>query len=146
IFPFTAGAPADFPASPFRYDVRVTSAGSGRVQLFSTGLGRNGATKVIQGLVARAPLPFTPGAVYVQGDTSRLDMGSGGFMMSGLDHAPGDAPSSPTGTAAPVPGLAVSNTDAEGVLREGLGADTTARLLGKGGTPSIATTAPLDLQ
>jgi hypothetical protein len=145
-FPFIEGLPAAFPASPLRYDVRVSSVNAGMVQLLSTGVGRNGATKVIEALVARAPLPFTPGALYVQGDASTLDLGSGGFLLSGYDHVAGDVPNNPTGTAAAIPALAASDARAEPSLRAGLPPGSASRVVGKGGAPSIATGVPIDLQ
>jgi len=146
VFPFQEGAPNDFPAPPLRYDVRVTSSGPGMVELVSTGAGRNGATKAVDALVARSPLPATPGSFFADGDAGGLDLGSGGFVLSGLDHAMGDAPDAPTGTAAPVPAMAVSSANVESAVRLQLGAAGAAQLIGRGGVPSIAITAPLDLQ
>jgi hypothetical protein len=145
VFPFWEGVPSDFPASPFHYDVRVTSNGPGLVELVSTGAGRNGATKAVDALVARSPLPSTPGSFYADGDAVGLDLGNGGFLLSGFDHALGDASGAPTGTTAPVPAMAVSTPNVESAVRLQLQAAGAAQLVGRGGVPSIATTAPFDL-
>ena len=146
LFPFHEGWPNDFPYSPFRYEVRVASVDSNAVRITSRGAGRDGATKVIEAVVRRAPLAFTPAALYTEGGISGIDLGSGDFLLSGLDHLTDDPASAPTGPAAPTPALASPQADAELALRRPLPDDLARRLLGAGGPPSIATTLPLGVQ
>ena len=91
IFPFRAGPPAAFPAQPFAYDVRVARRPDGRIRIVATGRGRHGATKVIAAIVARAALPFTPAALYLD-DGPSVDLGSAGMVVSGHDHDIGGVP------------------------------------------------------
>jgi hypothetical protein len=145
-FPFREGLPADFPASPLRYDVRVTPAGGNLLTIVSRGIGRYGATKVVAALVARSPLPFTPAALYAQADGRQLDLGEGQLLLSGLDHLINDPPASPTGTAPAVPALASPDADAEQYLRRQLPQVLAQRLVGLGDAPSIATSLAINVQ
>ena len=145
-FPFGEGMPQDFPLSPFHYEVRVTPLSADAVSLVSHGIGRNGTTKVIAATVARSPLVWTPAALYGRSDVGQLDLGDGRFLLSGFDHRIDDAPASPTGSAEPVPGLGSSEPEAEATLRRTLTSELAARVVGRGGTPSIATTATFDLR
>lgn len=135
-FPFAEGAPADFPQAPFHYDVHVTSVRADLIQIASQGSGRNGATRTLQALVTRSPLPCTPGALYVEGNVGGLDIGSE-FQLSGYDAA---------GTQAPVPALGTAAAGAESTLRQRLSDSTARQLLGTGTPPSIATPASLGLE
>ncbi len=145
VFPFVEGAPGNFPDAPFHYDVRVAAADNGMLQIVSTGTGMYGASKVVSALVRRSPLPFTPAAFYVGGDASMLDLGSNS-LLSGLDHRLDDDPSQPQGTAPALPALSDSRPDREELLRARLAPADAQRLVGAGGTPSIATTPALDVQ
>ncbi len=146
VFPFAEGPPAEFPYAPFRYDVHATSADNAMVRILSQGTGTNGATKVVIGLVARSPLAFTPAVLYAESDVTQLSLGSAGFLLSGFDHQLTDSVAQPTGSEAPVPALGTPRADAAAALRQRLSAAAALSLVGAGGTPSVATVAPLDLQ
>jgi len=139
VFPFPEGAPAVFPHAPLHYDVRVESAGNGLLRLVSTAAGAQQAIKVVEALVTRAALPFTPGAVYVAGDTSTFDLGNAGFQISGTD------PSPLTSDVRSLPALAVSGADVESDLRRQLAPASGGQLSGAGSAPSIATVSAFDL-
>jgi hypothetical protein len=140
VFPFREGAVSDFPHPPFRYEVHVTAAGTGMIQVTSHGSGHGESTKVVEALVVRSPLPFTPAAVYAGGALSDLDLGGLGFAVSGFDHVVGDAPAAARGTAAPVPALAgpLVDPDSLALALSGRGAQL---LTGAGTTPSIGGSA-----
>jgi hypothetical protein len=143
VFPFSEGPPAPFPAAPLRYDVHVARRQDGWLDVTSSGSGRNGAMKAIAAIVKRAPLPFTPAALYVDNSTA-VALGSADLIVSGLDHGIGDVATVATGTAAAIAALATS-PDAEPELRQLL-AGNAERLVGAGESPSIATTLPPDVQ
>lgn len=146
IFPFAEGAPSEFPSAPFRYDVRVAQASSDVLTVQSTGTGVNGATKVVIALVRRSPFPTSPAALHVDGDASTLDLGSGGFLLSGWDHQIGDSTADATGAGTALPALSSSSAAAEATLRSRLWGESAQRVVGAGGTPSLATASPIDVQ
>lgn len=144
--PLLAGnVSGEFPSAPLRYDVRVTTAGAGLLRIVSRGVGRNGTTKDVEALVARSRTPFTPAALYAEGDISGLDLGSRGFVVSGLDHRRSDSPGAATGTESAVAAVGSPNPAAEAALRKRL-AGRQEQVVGNGGSGSIATTAPFALQ
>jgi hypothetical protein len=145
LFPFVEGVPGGLSQASLRYDVRVTRVSDDMVSVLSAGSALRGATKVVMALMRRAPLPATPAALYAEGDVSGLDMGSAGFLLSGLDHDVADPPSNPTGLAAPIPALSGAQVDAD-VLRQRLGSEAAQRLVGAGGAPSLAAAAPISVQ
>jgi hypothetical protein len=144
VFPFSEGPPHSFPSAPFHYDVRVARHSGGLLDVTSSGSGRNGAVKVLAAIVARSPLPFTPGALYIDNAAS-VDLGSADFILSGLDHCVTDLPTAPTGTAAAVPGLATSSAGTTPELRRQLAQDA-ERVVGAGESPSIGATSAPDVQ
>jgi hypothetical protein len=145
VFPFREGPPGDFPAPPFRYAVSVTRGTNGMLHILSRGSGVNGASKMVEALVTRSRLAFTPAALHSDAAVVEVDLGSAGFLVSGFDHRRTDAPHEATGPEAPVPALAASNANAEEFLRRHLSDAAAHQLVGAGDAPSIATTAPLDL-
>jgi hypothetical protein len=144
-FPFRHGPPSDFTSPQLSYDVRATPVPGNMLSLVSRGTGWYGATKVVAALVARSPIVFTPGGLYVQGDIRHLDLG-GGLLLSGLDHRIGDPPASPMGTAAPIAALASPDAEAEQDLRRRLPEGLAAQITGAGGAPSIATSTTFNVQ
>lgn len=146
MFPFREGTAAAFTSAPLGYDVRLSLTAGNLLAIISSGSGRQGATKVVAGLAARSPWPFTPAALYSGGDIRRLDLGSGRLLLSGVDHLLSDAPANPTGGAAAVAALAGPDAAAEAALREQLPAALAGQLLGAGGAPSIATSRSLPVQ
>lgn len=146
VFPFLEGAPAAFPAAPFRYDVRVSPAAGNSLSVTSQGKGKNGATKVVSALVSRSPAAWTPAALLAQDGLAGIDLGDGSMLLSGFDHRLGDAPSRPTGTAAAVAAAASTSASTESELRERLGAALAGQLVGAGGSPSVVTAPPVDIQ
>ncbi len=145
LFAFSEGVPGAFPSAPFRYDVRVTKSGSDMISVVSSGTGINGATRVVAAVVKRSGFPMTPAAFYAEGDVSTLDMGSAGFLLSGFDHQVGDPPGVPAGPAPPRPAVSAASPKMEGLLRQRLPGESARRLVGGGGTPSIATAPLMDL-
>jgi len=145
LFPFAEGAPLPFPSSPFQYEVRVSLVGADAVSLVSRGSGRNGATKVVGATVARSPLVWTPAALASGTAAAHVDLGDGRFLLSGFDHRLSDAPTDPTGPAEPIPALGSPDEDAAEALRRGLADGLAAHVVGRGGAPSIAATAPFDV-
>ncbi len=145
-FPFSEGEPSAFPYAPFRYEVRVSRPSADVLTVQSSGFGVHDATKVVVALVRRDPVPATPAAFHVDGDASTLDMGAAGFLLSGWDHQIGDPPDATTDSAAALPALSSSSPDAEGILRRRLWGESAQRLVGTGGTPSLATAPPVDVQ
>jgi hypothetical protein len=145
VFPFAEGAPPDFPFAPFRYAVRVSKGADGVLHLVSQGSGLHGATKVVEALLTRSPQVFTPAGLYAEGDATNLDMGSAGFLLSGFDHRSTDLLETATGTAAAVPALGSAEVNTATVLGQRLASAAAQRLLGAGGTPSLATTPALDV-
>ena len=146
VFPFRDGAPADFPESPFRYEVRVTRSTRDALSIVSAGSGRQGAAQVVSATVVRSHVPFTPAAVYSVPDIGRIDWGEEGFILSGRDHRATDRPGHPTGTAASIAGLSGSDADAAASLRARLSPTQAARLVGAGSTPSIDALPGFDVQ
>ena len=142
IFPFSGGPPGPFPYAPFRYDVRVTDSGGGKLRIQSTSSGRQGSTKQVEALVRQAPHVFTPAALHAVSDVSGIDMGQVGFQLSGLDH---QASGMLGGPADPLPAL--TSTDAATVLwlQQHLTALAAQRLDGVGGAPSLGTATEFDL-
>jgi hypothetical protein len=145
VFPFAEGSPAAFPRAPFHYEVTIVDAGHGTIRLISRGLGEQGAVRVVEGLVRRSESPFTPAALYAEGDLSGFDLGTNGFSLSGFDHRPDDSNGSTSEAHPPVAALCGTRPDIEAFLRERF-PDAVGRLVGAGGTPSVATGAALGLQ
>jgi hypothetical protein len=143
-FPFIGGPPAAFPAPPFRYDVQVTAIGSNLLGLISTGSGVNGGTKVVETLIAQAPLPYTPSALYAETANTNPILGSG-FQLSGIDHQAVFPPALQTPPTALLPALCTPDPDAEPTLRAALSGTSPGQLSGAGGTPSVATASRLGL-
>src|SRR5262249_6190070 len=102
--------------------------------------GHGESAKIVQALVTRSPSPFTPAAVYASGALTDLNLGTQGFELSGFDHQIDGTPAA----AAPLPALAGPNADPS-ALPSGLSGSAAGQLSGAGATPSIASTAPLDL-
>jgi len=144
-FPFRGGSPAPFPHAPFQYDVRVIKLDAATIRLVSTGTGIKNAVKIVNVLATRSSIPHTPAALYVEGDPTSLDVGSGSFVVSGMDHNVGAPAGSASGAAAPIPALSTSQADAEATLAQRLTPAAARRLIGTGGTPSIAHSDALDL-
>ena len=86
VFPFSR-PPGPYPGPPFEYDIRLESAGSGKLRIRSTGTGRQGAHKVVGAFLSRSPNPSTPAAFYAGNGSAGLDLGCGGFTLSGFDHS-----------------------------------------------------------
>ena len=146
VFPFTEGWPAEFPQAPFRYDVRVTASGLGGMRLTSYGSGAGGSSKNLEALVVRSPLPYTPAALYVETALTNVELGAGGFEISGFDHRSVDQQAVAGDATAPLPALSSPSAEWEGLLRQRLSTSVAGLLTGNGGAPSIATAPALDLQ
>jgi hypothetical protein len=143
VFPFANGQPSAFPYAPYRYDVQVMAASPTLLRLVSTASGLNGSTKVVETLVRRAPLPFTPAALYAESRTPNVALGSS-FQLSGSDHQAAFPPVPASPPTAPLPALSTPSTETEAMLRRMM-ASAAGQISGAGGAPSIATAARLDL-
>ena len=143
-FPFVEGPPAAFPSPPFRYDVRVEPNGGTMLRIVSRASGANGSAKVVETLVTRSPLPFTPAALYAETTSTNVSLG-GNFRLSGIDHQVGFPPVPQTNPTAPVPALSTPRADAELPLRTDLSGAAPGQVSGAGAAPSVATVARLDV-
>lgn len=143
-FPFANGSPSAFPYAPYRYDVQVAPSGANLLRIISRASGPNGGVKVVETLVTRSPLPFTPAALYAETTTTNVSLG-GGFRLSGIDHQVRFPPVLQTAPMAPLPALSTPRPEAEARLRNELSSAAPDQVSGAGGPPSIATVARLDL-
>lgn len=143
-FPFVGGPPSAFPYPPFRYDVQVVPNGSNMLRIVSRASGANGSTKVVDALVTRSPLPFTPAALYAETTNTNVALGDG-FRLSGIDHQAIFPPVPDIAPAAPLPALSTSRVDAEPLLRAALSGAAPGQISGALAAPSVATVPPLGL-
>jgi hypothetical protein len=143
-FPFVGGPPAAFPSPPFGYAVQVLSSGSNMLRLVSRASGANGSTKVVENLVTRAALPFTPAALYTETPSPLLTLGNS-FRLSGIDHQAVLPPLPEMQPTEPRPALSTAHPDAAAVLRGELSGVGPEQISGAGEAPSVDTVAPLDL-
>jgi hypothetical protein len=139
VFVFAEGPPGFFPREPLRYDVHVERVNANLVRLTSTAFGIRNARAVVEALVARDPEPYVPAALYAPG-AHGLSI-SPNMLISGLDHVAGDPPNQPTSSAPAVPGMGVDDTATATVVRQQLAPAEAARVVGAGGTPSVAEVA-----
>ena len=133
-YPFIEAPPPFFPRAPFHYDVRVVRRAADRVDLIARGLGSAGAVRSVGATVLQATLPYAPAAVATAAVDMELALGSA-FTLRGL---------APDATTPGLPALAVARESTAEALRTQLGSDA-ARIVGAGGTPSIATAGLPDL-
>jgi hypothetical protein len=145
VFPFAQGPPSHFPHAPFRYDVRVVPGQNGMIRVVSRGIGGDGAAKVLEALVTRAPRPFTPAALYAEADIANFDTGSAAFRVSGDDHEVTYPPEPAAAGTPSIPALGTARAGADLLLRRRLSRAAADQLSGAGGTPSVAATPRLDL-
>lgn len=143
VFPFREATTGYFPAEPLRYQVRIEQVNNTLLRVTSTADGRRNAHAVIEVLVGRDPAPFVPGAIYAPGGVV-LSVGSD-TLVSGFDHATGDAPDHPTGGGSPLPALGIAEGDAGGPVHAQLVSSEPDRLVGKGDRPSVADVEPIAL-
>jgi hypothetical protein len=143
VFPFVSGQPSAFPHPPFRYDVQVVPASPSLLRIVSSASGLNGSTKVVETLVTRAPLPFTPAAVYAETTTTNVSLGTN-FRLSGTDQQAVFPPIPANPPTAQLPALSTPSAETEALLRSRL-SSAAGQISGAGGVPSIATAARLDL-
>jgi hypothetical protein len=143
VFPFAEGAPAAFPYAPYRYDVQAVLQGS-MLNIISRASGLNGSTKVVEALVMRSPLPFTPAALYVETAAATLRLGDG-FRLSGIDHQAVFPPVVQPQPRADLPAVSTPQPAAEPALREALSSAAPGQIAGVGDAPSVKTVQRLDL-
>jgi hypothetical protein len=123
-YPFARQPPEFFPLPPFRYMVRVVPAGTDRVDLVAWGFGSGTAMHAVGVSVIRDARPYVPAAVSAGAPVVDLQLGLE-FRLVG-DSAAGMA------------AIAVGSEDTAADLRARLAPDVAARLIGRGGPPSIA--------
>jgi hypothetical protein len=133
-FPFRSTI--DLLRGPLRYTARVERVTDTLVRLTSTADGRRNARAVVEVLIGRDPAPFVPAALYAVNEVSLRV--SDDTLVSGFDHAPGDAPDRPTGSGAAIPAVGVGAEDGAGGVRAQLTAGERERLVGKGENPSVS--------
>jgi hypothetical protein len=143
-FPFAAGPPAAFPSPPFHYTVQVLPGGSAMLRLVSRGSGANRSTKVVENLVARSPLPFTPAALYTETTHPIFTLGRS-YRLSGIDHQAVFPPVPQAPPTAPLPALSTADADAAAALRTELSGAAPEQVAGAGAVPSVGTVSALDL-
>ena len=143
LFPFANGQPDAFPYPPFRYDVQVIPITPTLLRIVSSASGLNGSTKVVEALVTRAALPFTPAALYAETTKTNVSLGAS-FQLSGTDHQAVFPAVAMNPAAAQLPALSTPSTETEAMLRSQLSI-AAGQVSGAGGAPSISTAAPLDL-
>ncbi|HVO24994.1 MAG TPA: hypothetical protein VMW56_15335 [Candidatus Margulisiibacteriota bacterium] len=141
-FPFVDGAPAAFPQSPFRYDVQVVASGDSMLRIVSRASGANGSKKVVEALVTRSPLPFTPAALYTETASPILTLGAG-FRLSGIDHQAVLPPVPQAQPTVPLPALSTAHAGAAAALRTALSGAAPEQMAGA--APSVSTISPLDV-
>jgi len=130
-YPFAQPPPAWFPAPPFRYEVRVAAQGPDRVDIMARGLGPLNATRVVAATVVRSTDPYLPAALALAAPGTALALGSD-FRVAGVEPRADDQG---------LPALAVDGADAAAALAAALPPDAAARLVGRGGAPSLIGTA-----
>lgn len=144
VFPFTEGAPAAFPYPPYRYDVQAVLKGPNMLNIISHASGMNGSAKVVETLVMRSPLPFTPSALYAETANTNLSLG-GSFRLSGIDHQALFPPLVQPPPSAEIPALSTPRAEAEPALRTELSSAAPGQITGMGAAPSVGTVQRLDL-
>jgi len=144
VFPFTEGAPTAFPSPPYRYDVQAVPQGASMLNIISRASGVNGSAKVVETLVMRSPLPFTPAALYAETANTSLSLG-GSFQLSGIDHQAVFPPVVQPQPRAELPAVSTPRSEAEPALREQLSSAAPGQIAGAGDDPSVGTAQRLDL-
>lgn len=127
VFPFREGSPGSFPRAPFGYQVRVERVNSQLLRLTSVGSGARHARATVEALVAADSAPYVPAALYAPGVRA---IAIGDFQISGFDRSGTDTPA--------LPALGVDSAETASTVRSNLSADASSRLVGDGGSPSIA--------
>jgi hypothetical protein len=130
-YPFRQAPPEFFPHAPFRYQVRVAARPPDAIEIHARGSGPMNATRVVVATVRRSAVPFVPGALALAARDGELSLGTG-FAISGVEAGPDDPG---------LPAVAVDGADAAAALAARLPSDAAARLVGRGGSPSIAGTS-----
>jgi hypothetical protein len=143
-FPFVGGPPAAFPYPPLRYDVQVAPRGSNALRIVSRASGPNGSAKVVEELVKRSPLPFTPSALYRETTSANVTLGVS-FSVSGIDHQVVFPPLPEAQPRALLPAVSTPSADAESSLRTDLAPAAPGQISGAGRAPSVATVEKLSL-
>ena len=145
VFPFAVGGgTAAFPYPPYRYDVQAVATGSNMLNIISRASGVNGSAKVVETLVMRSPLPFTPAALYAETANPNLNLSSS-FQLSGLDHQAVFPPVAQPQPSAALPAISTPRPDAELALRNELSGTASGQITGAGDAPSVSTAQQLDL-
>jgi hypothetical protein len=130
-YPFGQAPPEFFPRAPFRYQVSVAALQPDVLEISARGIGPMNAARVVVATVRRTAEPFVPGALALAARDVGLTLGTS-FGVSGV--APGlDDPA--------LPAVAVDGAAAAAALAARLPSDAASRLVGRGGSPSIAGTA-----
>lgn len=130
-YPFRQAPPEFFPRPPFRYQVRVAALRPDVLAISARGTGPLNATRVVVATVQRTTAPFVAGALALAARDVGFTLGSS-FAVSGAAPGPDDPG---------LPALAVDGADAAAGLVARLPPDAAARLVGRGGSPSIAGTS-----
>ena len=144
VFPFTEGAPAAFPYPPYRYDVQAVPTGTNMLNIISHASGVNGSAKIVETLVMRSPLPFTPAALYAETANTNLSLG-GSFRLSGIDHQAVFPPVVQPQPRVDLPAVSTPRSEAEAALRAELSSAAPGQISGVGDAPSVRTAQRLDL-
>lgn len=135
-FPFVSSPPAAFAQPAIGYEVWVANGPAEALRVYSRGRGHHDAVREVEALIRPANAPFTPAALYAEGDDVAIELGEA-LLVSGI-------PEGSSGTATAVAGLAVSSAAAAAQLRSLLAASP--QVVGAGRSPSITDTTRLDLE
>lgn len=125
LFPFSSPPPAYFPAPPAGYHVETAPAGSGRIDIISTGRSLLRSARAVAATAIESDEPYVPAALYSEGDGVLLELGDD-FFVTGADEDGDDD----------TPAVAVDEQDDLDVLLEYLWEPAQQRLRGPGGPPS----------
>jgi len=127
-YPFSQLPPEFFPRSPFRYQVRVALRAPDTLDITARGFGPLAATRAVVATVVRSTQPYVPAALALAAPDPSVLLGDE-FRVTGVESRPDDAG---------LPAVAVDDADAATALAARLPPDGAARLTGRGGSPSIA--------
>jgi hypothetical protein len=130
-YPFLQPPPEFFPHAPFRYEVRVARTGADALVITARGFGPLNAMRAVLATVSRSGLPFLAAALSLAARDATLALGDE-FGIAGAV---------PTANDPGLPAVALDGIDGAAALAASLQPAAAARLVGRGGSPSIAALA-----
>jgi hypothetical protein len=134
-YPFRNGPPGFFPRAPFRYDVRVEPVDANAAEIVSRGVGSGPTTRIVTAPVLRSTEPYLPAAAAGFPIDLEMLLGDEFSLLGSEPGAPGDD----------VPALAVADDGVRDRILSELPETAKQRIIGPGGTPSVAGRQFVDL-